>query len=133
MKINSIKKIITEDFQEQKSWIGKLVSPLNQFMDSVSSALNNRLTINDNMSGLTKSILVDGTYPLKIAWPMSQKPTIVLVGNCKKVNGVHTPVTSAVYVDWSVSSDGSLSIDNVTGITASASDVYQITIVALTG
>ncbi|WP_413581103.1 hypothetical protein [Bdellovibrio sp. HCB288] len=48
MKISS-QRFSAEDFTEQQSWIGKLFTPLNQFMGEVIRAFSNSVTIEDNL------------------------------------------------------------------------------------
>lgn len=48
MRIESINKIYRKDIPEAPSWLDKLLFPLNQFMDSVSTAMRGKLTFGDN-------------------------------------------------------------------------------------
>lgn len=45
------RRFLLEDFSGQKSWIPKLIDPLNTFLISVITAFNNQLTIGENMLG----------------------------------------------------------------------------------
>ena len=47
-KINP-QKFTNEDFPDQRDWIGKLFSPLNQFLGDVARAFANKINIEDNL------------------------------------------------------------------------------------
>lgn len=88
-KLPPIKRFTQDDFPNQKSWIGSLLYPLNLFLNATYAALNNGLTINQNMIGLTKVSIVNlsGTTTLtgttSIVWPYLQTPPVgVLAINC---------------------------------------------------
>lgn len=57
-KIPTIRRLAVEDFKEQKSWIEPLFDILNQFILSVVTALNRRLTISENMLGQVAQVAV---------------------------------------------------------------------------
>lgn len=48
MRIESTNKIYRKDIPEAPNWLDKLLFPLNQFMDSVSTAMRGKLTFGDN-------------------------------------------------------------------------------------
>ena len=76
--VPSIRRLLLEDFPDQAEWIEKLLQPVNQYMEQSAAALR-ALTINDNMLGAIKTVELDGTFPVKIAWSVA-KPVSVLVG-----------------------------------------------------
>ena len=57
-KIPTIRRLSVEDFKEQKSWIEPLFDVLNQFILSVVTALNRRLTISENMLAQVAQVAV---------------------------------------------------------------------------
>jgi hypothetical protein len=126
-----IQRLLTEDFAGQK-WAEKLIVPLNTFMESVQQALTNGLTVNDNLSGAIKTVEVDGTWPVKLAWSRG-RPVSVLVGNVVRSDGASFVLTDAVQVQWQFNQSGQLQIDGITGITPSSANKYKITIEAKTG
>jgi hypothetical protein len=61
VKITSLRRINKEDIAkagEVPSWLDALISPLNDFLDQVTSALRNRLTFEDNFQCAVKTIKV---------------------------------------------------------------------------
>lgn len=88
MRIPAIKKLLMEDFQDQQSWISKLLYPLNMFMTTVSNGLSNGLTIQDNMIAQVKTILVNGATPVtSFSWHYSTKPIGCLPVAASKSDG----------------------------------------------
>ncbi len=132
-KIPPIRRISTEDFKEQAGWIEKLVAPINEYFERSTGAMNRSLTVNDNLSGEIRTVEVDGTYPLKLAWSLSARPAVVIVGNTVKSNGTSLTLTDAVQVQWSFNQAGQLQIDSVIGVTPSSAVKYKLTLLILTG
>ncbi len=130
-KLSSIKKILTESFPDVK-WIGVLLAPLNQFIEEVNRALNNELTVAENMDGAVKTVTVDGTYPLKFQWKRSSRPTVAWIGYIRETQGEHTDMGAAVSMDWEWSG-GYFQINAIPGLSASPTAKYFVTVVALAG
>lgn len=100
-RLPPIKKLIKEDFA-QYPWAEKLLWPLNQFMEAVYSAMDKRLTPNENLTAQTLEIEIienNITYPLSFAWTRpGVKPTDVWV--TRIVSNDNTNPTSAPGVYW---------------------------------
>lgn len=128
-----IQRLVVEDFQDQKTWIGRLLQPLNQFFESVYSALNKNLTIADNISGDVQTIELDGTFPIKLAWKLKMRPVALLVGNVYRSDGSSTTLTEAVFLQWNFNQSSQLQIDGVVGITPTDAAKYKVLIVCFTG
>lgn len=58
MKIPTIRKILREDLggKDLPVWVEGLLSPLNQFIDTVTVALRGRLSLGQNVSGTVVSL-----------------------------------------------------------------------------
>jgi hypothetical protein len=57
VKINSIKALSVSDFQaDQQKWLPTLLDPLNQFMTQTVQALNNQITVVDNLQMMFVSV-----------------------------------------------------------------------------
>lgn len=71
--------IRTEDFTDQKEWIGRLLTPINRFLLSVTSAINGNVTLGDNIPCQTQSVSFtsNGTsdFPKTFKWNLSVAPT----------------------------------------------------------
>lgn len=46
--VKGVRKLLKSDFPEAPKWFDKMLSPFNQFLDSVIGALRNKLTFRDN-------------------------------------------------------------------------------------
>jgi hypothetical protein len=131
-KIPNLKRIITEDFKpEVQSWIGKLLQPLNTFMEAVSTALNKGLTIADNFDGQVTTITID-SLPAKFKWNSRRSPVGVFVVYAQEATGSHTTFTTAIFADWTYS-DGQITILNLTGLSVSSTNKFNVTFVAIAG
>jgi len=89
-KINSTKRIILEEFpSEVRSWLKKLVEPLNKFLEQVYYALVNGITIKDNLKAQVNNITIEAaqTYPVKYSWSLNERPTAVMPANIVDTTG----------------------------------------------
>lgn len=127
-RVPPIQRLQLEDFPKQTEWIGRLLEPLNAFFERATSALNKNLTITDNFLGAIKTVEVNGTWPVKVAWELPQRPISVLVGQIVRSDNTSFTLTDAVQVQWSFNQNGQLQIDGVTGVTPSSSTKYKLTL-----
>ena len=128
-KFAAVKKIDINDMpSEQRSWIGKLLEPLNQFMTQTSTALTNGLVLADNNRTvkITTTIAANQVYPMTYNLKaLKERPSMVLIGALRTTDG--TSITDAFSVTWSYD-DGILSY---TLLGLNASSKYEITLIAL--
>lgn len=78
-RLNATRKLIVEDFPDQKDWIGDLFVVINDFITKVSSILNGNVEFSTNVIGVEKEL--DFVYvsdvaslPQKIKWDLSVRP-----------------------------------------------------------
>lgn len=128
MKLPSFTRIIMEDLPtEVQKWVDKLVNPINSFMLTIRTGLNKNLTINENLSGAIKTVLViNGAVSFR--YTSSRKPTALLVGKWyNKTDNTWTP-TTGIDVSWSYNG-----IDTITATFYGLENTndYNITLVIL--
>lgn len=136
-RIPQIRRLVIEDFQVAKKWIGPLFQILNVFMEAVVSAFNKNLTIKDNLAADIKTVTLTSppsdSSPAAVSWSLASPPIALLIGNVTRVDGgLLTIVTTAVQVQWRFGPSG-LQLTKVVGITPSSTDQYTLTILAFTG
>lgn len=127
-RIPPLARLQLEDFPKQTEWIGRLLEPLNSFFERVTSALNKSLTITDNFLGAIKTVELNGTWPVKVAWELPQRPVTVLVGQIVRSDNTAFTLTDAVQVQWTFNQNGQLQINGVTGVTPSSGTKYTVTL-----
>lgn len=133
-KLPTTKRILIEKFPDkEQKWLGELLEPLNKFMEDMERALNNQLTIRENMDGEIKTVVLDGTFPVKFKPLRRNKPLAVLIGQCREVSENHVVLNSAISLDWEVSADGMIQVNDVVGLTVSPANKYNLTLVLLSG
>lgn len=54
--VRGVRKLLKSDFPDAPSWFDRLLSTLNQFMDSVIGALRNKLTFRENFYCKVKTL-----------------------------------------------------------------------------
>ncbi len=88
-KLSTIKRLIMEDFpSDHRKWLGKLITPLNSFLEQVYKVLTKGITIDDNLKAeQTQLVLNAGETTRKIKWTLNEKPNVVLIGKITYDNG----------------------------------------------
>jgi hypothetical protein len=128
-KFGAVKKIDINDMpSEQRSWVGKLLEPLNQFMTQTSTALTNGLVLADNsrMVKISANIAASQVYPMEYNLKaLKERPSMVLIGALRTTNGA--TISDAFSVTWAYN-DGILSY---TLLGLDAANTYEITLLAL--
>ncbi len=78
-KINNTQRLTIEQFPDQKDWIGKMFSVVNDFFQKVQSTINGSIEYATNIMG--KEIEFDFLYgsataslPLLYKWPLAKAP-----------------------------------------------------------
>ena len=128
-QLPKLSRFQTEDFQkDQRKWIGKLLQPLNSFMQSVVSGLDRNLTVNQNMQGEIKSLNVRGGGEVKFKYSATQRPAVVLVGRVIDKTGVVLALPTSC-ADWQEDGAGNITIRSVPNL-VSGQD-YTITFLIL--
>ena len=92
MRITSLRRINKEDISkagEVPGWLDSLISPLNDFLDQVTSALRNRLTFEDNFQSVQKTIKVFNGVEMEVSTgsKLSVSGVIVLDGGEQIISG----------------------------------------------
>ena len=128
-KINP-QKFTNEDFVEQQDWIGKLFSPLNQFLGDVVRAFNNALTIEDNLYQEIREIKFKNAtniFPYKFKTKFSAIPkglvSIYLFNNDLGEYSDESPL-----VVWSYSNQ-EVTISQMTGLTTDVNYTIRVLII----
>jgi len=123
-------KFVLEDFPDQRSWLGNLFSPLNQFLNDVFQAFNNQLTIGDNLFQEIKEIKFKNTandYPYKFQTKFNVIPRgltcIYLFDNDLGAFAAETPL-----IVWSYANQ-EITISSIQGLTTDESYTIRLHII----
>src|SRR3990167_8085981 len=131
-KLPSFRRIIVEDYNEEdRELVGKLAYSVNSFADNILNALNNGLTIDDNLAQAKKIIRVTTSSGVP-----TQKLTVQtgLPGQCggtqvikavNKTTSSNVP-TSCPFITFT-NVAGAIIISNITGL--QDDDVYNLTVI----
>ena len=128
MKLSN-QKLSIEGFPEQASWIGKLFTPLNQFISQVYSGFNNNITVADNLFQEIKSVTFvnDATcFPITVKLKFNVMPSFVMLGTCITSTGTYTTVYPLL--TWSFS-NGELKINSISGLTSNLKYTIKLLII----
>ena len=105
-KLPSITRVRREDIPDAPDWIEKLLTPLNQFMESVYGALNKNLALEANVTAQIKELTFSTDTSGAIQGDLSFQRTLktkakgLLVLQLLEDADNHTPHEGAVHVDW---------------------------------
>ena len=137
-RVPEFRRLGVEDFpKDVKSWLGKLLAPLNSMFKTIYENLNHGLTFEENMIAQVKTLTFTklSTYPssdspLKFKNTMRVKPIGVIILAIKENVSNPSALTSAVAIDWSYGGEY-VKINNITGLTNDTS--YEITLLSIGG
>jgi hypothetical protein len=124
----SLTRIIAEDFpQKYQDLLSKLLYKINSAFEDTSNALNNGLTVADNMSAQETELTV--TAPVSSAAPIYFKNN--LKGNCRMImcgaaetlSG--TPPTGTPFFTFEMSGSN-IKVTNITNLTAGSRYILRI-------
>lgn len=133
-----IRKLYDNDYPSQKDWIQPFLLVMNQFINSVVTALTAQLTIVENTTSDIKTVLLSSapsaSSPFSFAWKKTaNRCQAILVGNIRAVSGTLT-LSSAVQVQWQMSSSGTeIQITNIVGVTPSQTNKIYLTLICIAG
>lgn len=137
-KLPPVRRLLIEDFMDQKDWIGNLFTPINVFMDGVLGCLSKGISIRDNVAG---DIIVNNTSrlptvekPIVLPWTSKQGiPVAIHIGNIQRVKGDNFTLATPVGFQWKYDSSQGILITNIMGLTPTSEDKYNITYVVFAG
>ena|SRR5258708_488200 len=126
MLVPSISNLRTEDFPSEKSWISKLLGPINQFLNSASTALNGNITFSDNIPcQLIKLNFLSGgaDFPKIIKWDIAQNnpnpnATLAAPVEVRVCSATENGIGIAVVMAWSFA-NGTITFPYIVKLTAS--------------
>lgn len=125
-KLPPLIRLLVEDFVDQKEWIGKLLQPINQFMEATAASLNKSLTVADNLDQQITTITIRGSENATFKATTKNRPKGVMVTQVVTVSG--TAPTAAVQPVWGyVPATNSIKISSWHGGLSSTAK-YQITL-----
>lgn len=138
MKIGVLKRILKEDLAkvggDLPNWIDALLSPLNQFINVVSQALSNNLTIKDNFSGRLLSL--EFTHGVEVSVdPQTKNRVYGVFVMAVEAAGASSAGETATLIDswgWVQKSNGKIGI-TFNFVSGSSSVKRDITLFLLTG
>lgn len=140
MRITNFFNVTRENLPGSEDWVEGLLSPLNSTLFSTYTALNQNLSIGDNLIGQTSRIQVvtASTYTsgvftaLLVPWqfPEKARPNHLIVSNVTQGSN-QPPILNTVQVpSWTYNFDSrSISIPYVTGLANSST--YTLTLLIL--
>lgn len=104
----------------------------NQFVQDVVNSLDARLTFADNLAASTYKVLLNGTFPVTVAWNKRERPTGLWPINLTRVDLAPTGLSAGYVLEWEYA-NGVISIIDTPGLTPSTSNQYNLTFIAIVG
>ncbi len=78
MKLNQLPNFRVEDFDSEKSWIGKFFTQLNPFVQSVNQVLDQNVDYATNIKSVTRSYTITQFLPFSFQWPFKDQAPVDL-------------------------------------------------------
>lgn len=131
-RLSPVKRIVAEDFPDQRSWIGKLLQPLNQVFEFIATTFNRGITFTDHIACQIKevSVLNDANaYPIKFQNTLKTKPFSVMIARASEDETSPATITNALWPAWELNQSNEIQINNISGLTANKK--YKITLLVM--
>lgn len=132
-QIPPILKLLLEDIPaDNRSWMEKLVQPINTFISSVIYALSGNLTLGENVRAVVFTSTFtnnSSSFPIRIRNTMGSKPTGTLILKADNLTNPATVPTALSITDWQITNSNDVAINSISGLTAN--NKYQITFLVL--
>lgn len=130
------KQFVLEDFQGQKSWIDRLLYPLNTFMRGVYSALNKNLTFSENFKAEIRVITIKNTdLPYTFSHKLSGRALTVFpvkaYWDTARNSGSPIHLTSGLNIESEDNGKGQVVISRINGL-PNNDNFYTIKLLILT-
>lgn len=125
----SNRKLTLEDFKDQQSWIGKLLQTMNNFFGDVFQAMNNGISIEDNLYQEIKELkfLNDSTtFPLEFKTKFNVYPKGLSVISCRDTS--NADLAASPFINWSFN-NGVVRISSITGLTSNKTYTMNIHVI----
>lgn len=133
-KLPSFRRIVEDQIANKYPELREaLLSPLNNFMESVTRSLNKRLTFEDNFDAQVSSYVANGSYPVRIKWTRFSKPIGVWIVSAQRTDGLSASLSSAIYLDWTFNQENQIEIASTVGLGDSSSDEFLVTVIGVSG
>lgn len=140
MKLTNFFNVNRENLPGSDDWVEYLLGPLNSSLYGIWQALNQNLTIGDNLIGQTTvlNVSTSSTYssgqftPVRVPWNFAgkQRPVHVLVTNVTQPSSQPNILNTVSIPSWTYEfSSGSIQIPYIAGLADSRS--YQLTLLIL--
>lgn len=85
-QLPQIRRLLVEDFMEQKDWISKLFTPLNSFMEGTIGVLTKGVSLADNCTAdlqtITISTVPTVSVPIQLPWKLSIPQSQFMLVTC---------------------------------------------------
>jgi len=125
-RITATRKLIVEDFPDQKSWIGDLFWVINDFVTKVVSNVNGQIEFGSNIIGAEKEldfvyVSDSASLPQKVKWNLSLRPKAFYLVSAyegdPKVNTSFLPVT--LCANYILNEKNEIEVNGIVKLTAS--------------
>lgn len=131
MPTPKLRKVLSAEFPDQSTWIGRLLAPLNQFMVDVVGILDRGLLFRDNVASETYQVQWRGTAQ-EFPWTPGTLPTAAWIGRVT-LNGATVTPAGGLHLVWDYTTNGTFKVTDIVGITGSVTNTYTVTIIAIAG
>lgn len=129
MKVGQPSTLNRQDFPEAGNWITNLLYPLQLFMSTITKALTNNLTLQDNLSCVVQTFTftagatdINNTY--QFTCNLGRQP-VELNASCTATNGTYPVVYPQV--SWNLI-NGNIVINGIKGLTTGVQYTFVVTV-----
>lgn len=135
MQLPPVRRLLVEDFKTEETWIGKLLYPLNQVFQALSTGLQNGITFQENIASQIQTVNFNyNTSELPIVFKLnkfSSTPIGIWIIKAKDTSTVPQALSGGVFpTDWEFDAvNNQIKINSISGLVSEQQ--YQLTMIII--
>lgn len=126
-----VKRLVREEFPDQKGWIGKLLDPINRTIEFLSGAFNKGIDFDNNIACIKKEIefLNDvNAFPITFQNTLRTKPWGVFIGYAEDVT-TGAVISLGNSPSWELNAKAEIQINGISGLTSDREYVVRLLVI----
>lgn len=127
--ISAFKRLLMEDYPTQRMWIGKLLDPINEFLEKVSQTLAGNVSVGANVACQVNTVTVTGNE-VEFRWSRKDRPLGLLIVSCRNSANAVVVMPS---VGWEYTASGTIKVTGLSTLAPTTSAFYTMTFITLAG
>lgn len=125
MKIPNFARLVNEDFEDLE-WFPQLAYILNRPLETLTKALQGKLTFEDNFHCVVREVRLDGSFPIVLPFNKGLAKHVLVT------NVLEGTITGAPFLQWEANGLD-IAITGIVGATPTGASPIKLSIIIIAG